>query len=136
MALVATAVLLGPVPVTAAAGAAPSTDDVSATTTLPPPDVEQDRPVPTVSDFYPEDANLSDCLGLVQRPGCGSEARGGWRQTAVFGAILLGMGLIAWRISVGIRRNRATIDGRAARSGAGAGDAMTSESGASESDDA
>jgi len=62
----------------------------------------------TVSDFYPEDSNLSDCLGLVERPGCGSEARGGWRQTMVFVALAAGMAVIFWRISVGVRRNRGT----------------------------
>ena len=65
--------------------------------------------MPTVSDFYPEDNNLSDCLGLVERPGCGSEARGGWRQTAVFVALAAGMGVIFWRVSVGVRRNRAAL---------------------------
>ena len=75
----------------------------------PTPEPAPDRPVPTVSDFYPEDNNLSDCLGLVERPGCGSEARGGWRQTAVFVVLAIGMGLIFWRISVGVRRNRAAL---------------------------
>lgn len=65
------------------------------------------RPPPTsVGDFYPEDNDLSDCLGLVERPGCGSESRGGWRQTAVFGLLVIGLGLIVWRIVVGVRRNR------------------------------
>jgi hypothetical protein len=84
-----------------------------------------------VSDFYPEDNNLSDCLGLVERPGCGSESRGGWRQTAVFVILALGMALIFWRISVGVRRNRvdppagdgSTGDGSADEGSAGDGSA-------------
>jgi hypothetical protein len=64
------------------------------------------RPPVTVSDFIPEDANLSDCVGLVEKPGCGSEARGGWAQVAIFGALAVGLGIIGWRISVGLRANR------------------------------
>lgn len=60
----------------------------------------------TVTDFYPEENNLSDCLGLVERPGCGSESRGGWRQTLTFVFLAAGLGVIFWRISVGIRNNR------------------------------
>ena len=63
-------------------------------------------PPVTISDFYPEDNNLSDCVGLVERPGCGSEERGGWRQAAVFVVLAAGLALIIWRISVGVRRNR------------------------------
>ena len=80
----------------------------------PADDSDADRTVPTVSDFYPEDSNLSDCLGLVERPGCGSKARGGWRQVVVLGALLAGLGLIFWRISVGVRRNRADPSSQAA----------------------
>ena len=84
------------------------------TPTVPTTIVEQpprrDRPPDTVSDFLPEDANLSDCIGLVERPGCGSEARGGAGQTAVFVALVVGLGLIFWRITAGVRRNRETID--------------------------
>ena len=86
---------LSPVPVSASVG-----DE-------PPPD----RPPATVSDFYPESSNLSDCVGLVEKPGCGSEARGGWAQTAVFGALAVGLGLIIWRITIGVRRNREDLDG-------------------------
>ena len=68
-------------------------------------------PPVTISDFYPEDSNLSDCVGLVERPGCGSEERGGWRQAAVFVVLAAGMALIFWRISVGIRRNRSDQPG-------------------------
>lgn len=69
---------------------------------------DEAEPIPpvTVTDFYPEESNLSDCVGLVERPGCGSEERGGWRQTAVFGLLVVGLGIIFWRIAVGVRRNR------------------------------
>jgi hypothetical protein len=76
-----------------------------------PDETAPDRPVPTVSEFYPEDNNLSDCLGLVERPGCGSKARGGWRQSVVFAVLVVGLGLIVWRISVGVRSNRNSLSG-------------------------
>ena len=63
-------------------------------------------PPVTVSDFYPEENNLSDCVGLVERPGCGSEERGGAGQTIVFVLLVIGLGIIFWRITVGVRRNR------------------------------
>jgi len=60
--------------------------------------------VPVANDFVPEDANLTDCVSALPRPECGSEARGGWRQGAVFGALALGLAIITWRIVVGVRR--------------------------------
>lgn len=63
-------------------------------------------PPVTVTDFYPEESNLSDCVGLVERPGCGSEARGGTGQTVVFVLLVIGLGIIFWRVAVGVRRNR------------------------------
>ncbi len=66
-------------------------------------------PVDTVTEFFPENANLSDCVGLVERPGCGSEARGGWGQTLVFVALAGGLGIIFWRVSRGVRANRAAM---------------------------
>ena len=71
-----------------------------------PDDTVPERPPATVSEFYPEDNNLTDCVGLVEQPGCGSDARGGSGQTAVFVAVMAGFGVIVWRIVVGLRRNR------------------------------
>lgn len=75
-----------------------------------PADDVPDAPSGTVSEFFPESANLSDCVGLVEQPGCGSEARGGSGQTAVFIALFAGLGIILWRVSRGIKANRAVID--------------------------
>lgn len=83
---------------------------VSATALAGPSDDVPDAPSGTVSEFYPESANLSDCVGLVEQPGCGSEARGGWHQTAVFVALFAGLGVILWRVSRGISSNRRAID--------------------------
>ena len=92
--------------VTATASAPPATSasgDVS-TDEVPP------APSDTVSDFYPDEANLSDCVGLVEKPGCGSDSRGGWHQMLVFVALFIGLGVILWRVSLGISANRARID--------------------------
>jgi len=69
-----------------------------------------DRPPVTVSDFFPESENLSTCTGFAERPGCGSESRGGWRQTAVLAAILLGLVVVFGNVIRGVRRNRKSLD--------------------------
>lgn len=56
------------------------------------------------NDFVPEDQNLGDCISAVPRPGCGSEAQGGWRQGLVFGALIIALAFIVWRIVVGARK--------------------------------
>ncbi len=66
-----------------------------------------DLPITTVfNDFYPTDRDLSDCLSVLPRPGCGSAARSGWPQLVVFGLILVGVGAVATRVIVSARRNR------------------------------
>ena len=55
----------------------------------PPP---TDEPPVTANPFLPEQQNIGDCLGALERPGCGSEERGGWRQTLVF--LIIGAGLV------------------------------------------
>ncbi len=80
-----------------------------------PADDEPAAPPDTVTEFYPESANLSDCVGLVEKPGCGSGSRGGGGQTAVFVVLFIGLGVILWRVSRGIKANRVAIDAEAAR---------------------
>ncbi len=65
-----------------------------------------DRPPVTANDFLPEERNLSDCVGALERPGCGSEARGGWRQTLVFLVVAAGLVLVFGRIAWSARRSR------------------------------
>ena len=79
-----------------------------ATTSPPPP-----TPTPvTFNEFLPEDRGLGECISAVPKPGCGSEARGGWHQTLVLLAILVGLALIVWRVVVSSRRARADRDRR------------------------
>jgi len=63
-------------------------------------------PTDTANPFLPEERDLTDCLGLLQRPGCGSEARGGLGQTLVAVAMISGLVLIFGRVAWGVRRNR------------------------------
>lgn len=63
-------------------------------------------PPTTVNDFFPETENVSDCIGVLERPGCGSEARGGWRQSLLFVVTVGGLAVIFGRIAYSVRRNR------------------------------
>lgn len=58
----------------------------------------------TVNEFLPAERDLSDCLSVLPKPGCGSEARGGPAQAAVFGAVVLGVGVVIGRIVWSTRR--------------------------------
>jgi hypothetical protein len=66
-----------------------------------------DPPPVTVNEFFPQDRSLSDCLSALPKPGCGSEARGGMHQTAVFAALMLGLLVIGTRIVFAIRKRDA-----------------------------
>ncbi len=52
----------------------------------------------TANVFLPEDQNLSNCGPAVERPGCGSKAKGGWRMTLVFAILLAGIATVFLRI--------------------------------------
>lgn len=69
---------------------------------------ETPRTGDTINPFFPEERSLGDCLSSLPKPGCGSSARGGWRQTAVLGVILSGLGFIGWRIVRQSRKARAS----------------------------
>tara|TARA_B000000609_G_C24128340_1_gene323840 strand:+ start:413 stop:790 length:378 start_codon:yes stop_codon:yes gene_type:complete len=63
-------------------------------------------PSVTYNDFIPEERDLSDCISAIPKPGCGSEAKGGWRQMLVFSLVISGVGFIGWRIVAGARKNQ------------------------------
>ena len=97
----------------APAGAAIATTPATLPSTTPAtlPSTPPPTPPPvTVNEFLPEDRGLSECISAVPKPGCGSEARGGWRQTLVLLAILVGLALIVWRVVVGARKARVARD--------------------------
>ncbi len=64
------------------------------------------RPPISANDFIPEDRDLTSCIGVLERPGCGSEGRGGWRQTLVFGAMFLGLALVFGNVVRGVRKRK------------------------------
>lgn len=67
-----------------------------------------DTPTATYNDFIPEERDLSDCISAIPKPGCGSDAKGGWRQMLVLGLVVTGLGFIGWRVVAGARKNLAT----------------------------
>ena len=71
---------------------------------------DQGVTVGTDNDFIPTEQNLSDCIGAVEKPNCGSESKGGWRMYLVFAALVLGMGVVGWRIAVGVRARDAVVN--------------------------
>jgi hypothetical protein len=88
--------------------AAPATADSIAS---PPPAAQPgtvDPPPITVNPFIPEDRGISDCISALPKPGCGSEARGGWRQGLILLALIGGLSVIGWRIVAGVRTGRPT----------------------------
>jgi NADH:ubiquinone oxidoreductase subunit 6 (subunit J) len=63
------------------------------------------------NDFIPPDVDLSECISANPRPGCGSENRSGWRQYLILAALLVGVVVIAWRITLAVRaRDRSLSD--------------------------
>jgi len=85
-------------------------DDTTPETVLPetvlPETVlpEITRPPISANEFIPEDRDLTSCIGALERPGCGSESRGGWRQTLVFGALLVGLVVVFGNVVRGVRK--------------------------------
>ncbi len=62
--------------------------------------------VDEANPFLPENRDLSDCIGMLQRPGCGSESRGGWHQNAVAIVMVSGLFIVFGRVAWGVRRSQ------------------------------
>ncbi len=60
--------------------------------------------------FTPEDANVSSCVGTMERGNCGSKSKGGWRMYLTFAVLMSGMGFIGWRIARSIRQRDAVVN--------------------------
>ena len=78
------------------AAAQPSHAQPASATSVAPPD--------TVNDLLPEVENIGTCIGTLERPGCGSKAKGDFRQYLTFFLLFLGMSFIGWRITIGVRK--------------------------------
>jgi hypothetical protein len=71
------------------------------TTTIAPVET---RPPITANDFFPEERDVTSCIGVLERPGCGSENRGGWRQTLILVAIFGGLAVVFANVARGVRK--------------------------------
>ena len=71
-----------------------------------------DAPAPAteINVFTPENANVSSCVGTMERPDCGSKSKGGWRMYLTFAVLMSGMGYIGWRIARSIRQRDAVMN--------------------------
>ena len=69
-----------------------------------PPTTELE--IDEANPFLPENRNLSDCVGMLQRPGCGSESRGGWHQNIVAIVMVSGLLLVFGRVAWAVRRSQ------------------------------
>ena len=78
-----------------------------------PPTTTVSSGPPATNDFLPTDQNLSDCVGTLELPNCGSERKNDVRLYLTFAALMGGMGLIGWRIAVGVRRRDRELDAHA-----------------------
>lgn len=80
----------------------PTATTAPSATVVPSDEIVVDEANP----FLPDDRNLSDCVGMLQRPGCGSESRGGWHQNAVAIVMIVGLLLVFSRVAWGVRRSQ------------------------------
>ena len=75
--------------------------------TTPPPEPVAPPTTELVIDeanpFLPENRDITDCIGMLQRPGCGSESRGGWHQNAVAIVMVTGLLIVFGRVAWGVR---------------------------------
>ena len=62
------------------------------------------------NQYLPVRENVSDCIGAVERPDCGSEAKGGWQLALTFGVLLAGMSFIGWRVVRSVRARDAVAN--------------------------
>ena len=65
--------------------------------------------------FTPEAQNVTSCVGTLERPGCGSKSKGGWRMYLTFAVLIGGLSFVGWRIVKGVRPRDAVVDGDAAK---------------------
>jgi hypothetical protein len=93
--------------------AAPAAADTVATARPSVQPGTVDPPPITVNPFIPEDRGISDCISALPKPGCGSEARGGWRQGLILLALVGGLSIIGWRIVAGVRAGSSAAGGGA-----------------------
>ena len=95
-------ITLAPATVAAAGDAMPVAPVTTPVTTV----VAETQPPITANPFFPEERNVTDCIGVLERPGCGNENRGGWRQYAVLGVIAVGLLIVFGNVVRGVRQRQ------------------------------
>jgi hypothetical protein len=75
----------------------------AAQATVPPPTESSSSGPTATNDLLPENNNVDDCVGTVERANCGSRTRADGHTYLVFLALALGLGFIGWRIARGVR---------------------------------
>jgi hypothetical protein len=82
----------------------------SAAATTPAPDpiapATTELVVDEANPFLPDERDVTDCIGMLQRPGCGSESRGGWHQNAVAIVMVTGLVIVFGRVAWGVYRSQ------------------------------
>lgn len=69
-----------------------------------PPTTESSTSGPTATnDLLPEQNDIDNCVGTVERANCGSKARADGHTYLVFLALTIGLTFIGWRIAHGVR---------------------------------
>jgi hypothetical protein len=99
-----------------------------------PGTVPDDVTIDTANPFLPDEVDLSQCVGTLPRPGCGSEERGGWHQNLVAIAMVAGLLIVFGRVAWGVRRNRRQNDIATNAHDAGSPDAGPVDDSASDDD--
>jgi hypothetical protein len=60
--------------------------------------------------FIPANQNLSDCVGTLERPNCGSASKSDVNMYITFAVLMAGMAAIGWRLTVAIRKRDRDLD--------------------------
>jgi hypothetical protein len=76
---------------------------------------DSDRPIseqapPASNVFIPDEQDLTDCVGTLDRPNCGSNEKGGWHFYLTMLALAGGIGFIGWRVTKGVRARDAALN--------------------------
>ena len=108
MAVLTLAVRNEPVAAIEAPAGIASTIAASTPASTPSTTLRPERPPISANDFIPEDRDLTSCIGVLERPGCGSESRGGWRQTLVFVVLFVGLAIVFGNVVRGVRKRSDT----------------------------
>ena len=68
------------------------------------------NPPVVTNDLLPQNNDVTNCIGTVEQPNCGSKARADGHTYLVFLALTLGLVFIGWRVARGIKARDASHD--------------------------